>query len=71
MKFFDNQLQVVANDIAAQDGLACSDLRALAHHVNAQAGKSITFEDADQLLQIVASIEAALNCGPQASAAAL
>jgi YVTN family beta-propeller protein len=58
------QLQVVADDIAAQNGLECSDLAAFAHHVEAQSGKSITPADASQLLQTVASIEAALNCGP-------
>lgn len=59
-----DQLQVVANDIATQNGLACSDLQASAQHVKAQAGKSITFADAQQLLQTIAAIEAVLNCGP-------
>ncbi len=59
-----NQLQVVETDINTQNGLACGDLRAFAHHVRAQTGKSITTAQANQLLAAVASIESALNCGP-------
>jgi len=58
------QLSAVANDIAADNGLACSDLHAVMRHVKAQSGRSLTVAEADELLQEIASLKAALNCGP-------
>jgi YVTN family beta-propeller protein len=59
-----NQLLQVETDINTQNGLACGDLIAFAHHVRSQTGKSITTAQANRLLAAVASIESALNCGP-------
>lgn len=58
-----DQLRNILNDINTQNGLACNDLKAFANHVRAQTGKKITTAQADQLLNNVASIKAALNCG--------
>jgi uncharacterized repeat protein (TIGR01451 family) len=59
-----DQLQQVATDIATNNGLACQDLAAFAHHINAQIGKTITAAQANQLLTAVASLASALKCGP-------
>jgi probable HAF family extracellular repeat protein len=59
-----DQLQQVETDITTQNGLPCEDLNAFSNQVKAQAGKTITPSQANQLLAAVATIEAALHCGP-------
>jgi hypothetical protein len=59
-----DQLQQVENDLTANNGSACGDLRAFANHVSAQSGKALTTTQANQLLTAVGSIELALSCGP-------
>jgi hypothetical protein len=59
-----DQLQLVETDLTANNGLACQDLVSFASHVMAQTGKKITMAQANQLLPNVATIEAAIGCGP-------
>jgi hypothetical protein len=58
-----NQLQVIAADITAQNGLACLDLLGFANHVKAQTGNSITSVQSKQILSAVTAIQAVPRCG--------
>jgi hypothetical protein len=58
-----DQLQQVATDITAQNGLACQDLNTFASHVKAQTGKKITTAQSNQILTAVASLAAVPKCG--------
>src|SRR5579884_388755 len=58
-----DKLQQVENDINTQNGRACQDLKAFANQVKAQTGKTITANQASQILAAVAAIPAALSCG--------
>jgi hypothetical protein len=60
---FVSQLQAVANDITSQNGQACEDLNAFAHHVKAQRGKKLTAAQADSILDAVARIMTVPLCG--------
>ena len=59
-----DQLNQIASDITANNGLACNDLLLFINHVKAQKGKKITVAQANILLVGAASIQAALSCGP-------
>jgi hypothetical protein len=60
---FVSQLQTVQSDLAANNtAQACSDLTSLINHVNAQSGKHLTTDQANQLLAAAGRIQAALGC---------
>ena len=59
---FTDQLQQVLNDIAGNNGLACSDLQIFAAHVNAQAGKKLTTQQAADIRFVVSQVAGELGC---------
>jgi hypothetical protein len=60
---FDSQLQTVQADLAANNtAQACSDLTSFINHVNAQSGKHLTTDQANQLLAAATNIRNVLSC---------
>jgi YVTN family beta-propeller protein len=59
---FSDQIQVILNDIAGNNGMACTDLQDFVNHIKAQTGKRFTADQITAIMNSVLQAAAQLHC---------